>query len=132
MFVMISRIREATYVSYKALIKNIQDFEETIQSIEDENMKGRRAVESAIDSISKDMINFYNSQEGSDPATSPEDVLKINQAVAEVTTKSVAASHSGKQEDVIAVANNGRIVISNLFKALKVCFTLLYFSEVNV
>ena len=104
----------------KALIKNIQDFEETLQSIEDENMKGKRAVESAIDAISKEMISFYNSQDDSDKATSPEDVLKINQAVAEVTTKAVSASHSGKQEDAIAVANNGRTVISNLLKAVKV------------
>ena len=88
-------------------------------TVEDESKKGERAVESALESISQDMINFYNKTSG-DEVTSPEELLKINQAIAEATSKAVSASVSGDQEDAVVAANLGRQTISDLLKSIKV------------
>ena len=88
-------------------------------TVEDESKKGERAVESALESISQDMINFYN-KTSVDEVTSPEELLKINQAIAEATSKAVSASVSGDQEDAVVAANLGRQTISALLKSIKV------------
>ena len=90
-------------------------------TVEDESRKGERAVESALESISQDMINFYNKTSGGvDEVTSPEELLKINQAIAEATSKAVSANVSGDQEDAVVAANLGRQTISALLKSIKV------------
>ena len=95
-------------------------------TVEDESKKGERAVESALESISQDMINFYNKTSG-DEVTSPEELLKINQAIAEATSKAVSANVSGDQEDAVVAANLGRQTISDLLKSIKVSqFNLSY------
>ena len=91
----------------------------SVRVAEDDSKKSVRALESALESIGQSMQNFYN-EDPNVQRTSPEDLLLVNRAIAEATSKAVAASNSRKQEDIVTVANTGRQVIGDLLKTLKV------------
>ena len=91
----------------------------SVRVAEDDSKKSVRALESALESIGQSMQNFYN-EDPDVPRTSPEDLLVVNRAIAEATSRAVAASNSRKQEDIVTVANTGRQVIGDLLKTLKV------------
>ena len=100
-------------------MSNVTQIMKSVKVAEDDSKKSVRALESALESIGQSMQNFYN--EDSDVQnSSPEDLLKVNRAIAEATSKAVAASNSRKQEDIVAVANTGRQVIGDLLKTSKV------------
>ena len=93
----------------------------TVKVVEDDSQKATRALESALESIGQDLQTLYSDTTASrQSSASPEDLLKINRALAEATGKAVAASNSKKQEDVVSVANTGRKVISDLLNTIKV------------
>ena len=93
----------------------------TVKVVEDDSQKATRALESALESIGQDLQTLYSDTTASrQSSVSPEDLLKINRALAEATGKAVAASNSKKQEDVVSVANTGRKVISDLLNTIKV------------
>ena len=93
----------------------------TVKVVEDDSQKATRALESALESIGQDLQTLYSdTQTSRQSSASPEDLLKINRALAEATGKAVAASNSKKQEDVVSVANTGRKVISDLLNTIKV------------
>ena len=91
----------------------------TVKTVEDENSRGNRAIESAIEAIGQEIESFNSSNPPKSSAT-PEDLMRANRAMTQATSKAVSASNSGKQEDVIAVANLGRKVISELLTTCKV------------
>ena len=102
-------------------VTNINQLMKTVKVVEDDSQKATRALESALESIGQDLQTLYSDTTASrQSAASPEDLLKINRALAEATGKAVAASNSKKQEDVVSVANTGRKVISDLLNTIKV------------
>ena len=100
-------------------MSNITQVIKSVRVAEDDSKKSVRALESALESIGQSMQNFYN-EDPNVQRTSPEDLLLVNRAIAEATSKAVAASNSRKQEDIVTVANTGRQVIGDLLKTLKV------------
>ena len=100
-------------------MSNITQVIKSVRVAEDDSKKSVRALESALESIGQSMQNFYN-EDPNVQRTSPEDLLVVNRAIAEATSKAVAASNSRKQEDIVTVANTGRQVIGDLLKTLKV------------
>lgn len=100
-------------------MSNVTQVIKSVKVAEDDSKKSVRALESALESIGQSMQNFYN-EDPDVPRTSPEDLLVVNRAIAEATSRAVAASNSRKQEDIVAVANTGRQVIGDLLKTLKV------------
>ena len=107
-------------------VTNINQLMKTVKVVEDDSQKATRALESALESIGQDLQTLYSDTTASrQSSASPEDLLKINRALAEATGKAVAASNSKKQEDVVSVANTGRKVISDLLNTIKVGVLLL-------
>lgn len=96
----------------------------TVKTVEDESSRGTRAIEAAIEAIGQE-IESFNSSEPSKSTATPEDLMIANRAITQATSKAVSASNSGDQDDIIAVANLGRKVISELLTTCKV-FIHLY------
>ena len=106
------------------MVSNVTQVLKSVRVAEDDSKKSVRALESALESIGQSMQNFYN-EDPDVPRTSPEDLLIVNRAIAEATSRAVAASNSRKQEDIVTVANTGRQVIGDLLKTLKVSYLIL-------
>ena len=107
-------------------MSNVTQVIKSVRVAEDDSKKSVRALESALESIGQSMQNFYN-EDPDVQRTSPEDLLLVNRAIAEATSKAVAASNSRKQEDIVTVANTGRQVIGDLLKTLKVSIQTVFF-----
>ena len=107
-------------------MSNVTQVIKSVRVAEDDSKKSVRALESALESIGQSMQNFYN-EDPNVQRTSPEALLLVNRAIAEATSKAVAASNSRKQEDIVTVANTGRQVIGDLLKTLKVCILTVSF-----
>ena len=107
-------------------MSNVTQVIKSVRVAEDDSKKSVRALESALESIGQSMQNFYN-EDPNVQRTSPEDLLLVNRAIAEATSKAVAASNSRKQEDIVTVANTGRQVIGDLLKTLKVSIQTVSF-----
>eukprot|EP00092_Neocalanus_flemingeri_P085334 GFUD01107374.1.p1 GENE.GFUD01107374.1~~GFUD01107374.1.p1 ORF type:complete len:1009 (+),score=319.61 GFUD01107374.1:263-3028(+) len=102
----------------KNVVTNVTHILKTVKTVEDENSRGTRAIESAIEAIGQE-IESFNSSEEPKASSTPEDLMRANRAMTQATSKAVSASNSGKQEDIIAVANLGRKVISELLTTCK-------------
>ena len=102
----------------QGVVQNITNLLKSVKSFEDESTRGTRAVESSIEAISQEIQEFssenYSSSSSSSVTASPEDLIKANRAITQATHKAVAASTSGRQEDLLAAANTGRRAISEL------------------
>ena len=106
----------------KGVIMNITNFLKSVKMFEDESSRGTRAVESSIEAIAQEIHEFLTDLGGASGVeeASPEDVIRANRAITQATHKIVAASASGKQEDLLAAANMGRRAITELLTACKV------------
>ena len=104
----------------QGVIQNITNFLRSVKSFEDESTRGTRAVESSLEAISQEIQEFSSEKLPTVTAT-PEDLIKANRAITQATHKAVAASSSGRQEELLAAANSGRRAISELLTTCKVC-----------
>ena len=95
-------------------MQNITNLLKSVKSFEDESTRGTRAVESSIEAIGQEIQEFSSDNLSSSVTASPEDLIKANRAITQATHKAVAASTSGRQEDLLAAANTGRRAISEL------------------
>jgi len=109
----------------KNVVTNVTQILKTVKTVEDESSRGTRAIEAAIEAIGQE-IESFNSSEPSKSTATPEDLMIANRAITQATSKAVSASNSGDQDDIIAVANLGRKVISEL---LTTCKAAAYASE---
>ena len=103
----------------QGVIQNITNFLRSVKSFEDESTRGTRAVESSIEAITQEIQEFSSDQATTVSAT-PEDLIRANRAITQATHKAVAASASGRQEELLAAANSGRRAISELLTTCKV------------
>ena len=107
----------------KGVIMNITNFLKSVKMFEDESSRGTRAVESSIEAIAQEIHEFSTDLSGAASGVaeaSPEDVIRANRAITHATHKIVAASASGKQEDLLAAANMGRRAVTELLTTCKV------------
>ena len=65
-------------------------------------------------------LQAYVSNPSSDKKASAEDLIRYTKPITSATAKAVAAGNSGRQEDVIVVANMGRKAVFDLLSCCKV------------
>ena len=100
----------------KGVIMNITNFLKSVKMFEDESSRGTRAVESSIEAIAQEIHEFSSEHEPRLAEAAPEDVIR---AITHATHKIVAASSSGRQEDLLAAANMGRRAVTELLTTCK-------------
>ena len=102
----------------KGVINNITSLLKSVKNFEDESSRGSKAMESSVAAIGQE-LQMFRSGEGSVVVASPEELLRANRAITQATSKAVAAASSGKQEDLLAVANIGRRAIAELLQTCR-------------
>ncbi|XP_017480871.1 PREDICTED: talin-1-like [Rhagoletis zephyria] len=104
--------------SAKVMVTNVTSLLKTVKTVEDEQQRGTRALEATIDGIDSEIRNYETGNMYIMQEVTPEHLIRITKPVTLATAKAVAAGTSGKQDDVIVVANMGRKAIHDL---LMVC-----------
>jgi len=104
--------------SSNVLIENVSSLLKTVKAVEDEHLRGTRALEATIESIDQELRSFDSGDVPKRKAT-PEQLMSATKPVTLATSKAVAAGNSTKQEDVIVAANMGRKAISDLLTTVK-------------
>lgn len=100
------------------MVTNVTSLLKTVKTVEDEQQRGTRALEATIDGIDSEIRNYETGNMYIMQEVTPEHLIRITKPVTLATAKAVAAGTSGKQDDVIVVANMGRKAIHDL---LMVC-----------
>ena len=98
---------------------NIANLLKSIQTVEDANSRGQRAIETAVEAISQDLAACQSS--GAPPTEStPAELQAATRAVTQAVAKAAMAANSGNQDQVAAVANFGMKAVHDLLAACKV------------
>lgn len=100
------------------MVTNVTSLLKTVKTVEDEQQRGTRALEATIDGIEGEVRNYETGNMYIMQDVTPEHLIRITKPVTLATAKAVAAGTSGKQDDVIVVANMGRKATHDL---LTVC-----------
>lgn len=101
------------------MVTNVTSLLKTVKAVEDEHTRGTRALESAIEAITQEMKTL-RAPKFSKNTVSPEDILRCTKSITILTSKTVAAGNSCKQDEIIAAANIGRKTISDTLAACKI------------
>lgn len=109
-----NQLKEASAV----LIGNVSSLLKTVKAVEDEHLRGTRALEATIESIDQELKGFDSGDVPRRKST-PEQLMNATKPVTLATSKAVAAGNSLKQEDIIVAANMGRKAISDLLLTVK-------------
>ncbi|PVD36353.1 hypothetical protein C0Q70_03333 [Pomacea canaliculata] len=104
--------------SAKVMVTNVTSLLKTVKTVEDEAVRGTRALESTIEAIGQEVKAFDSSDEIPRKATA-EDLIRFTKPLTTATAKAVAAGNSCRQEDIIAASNLGRKCIFELFGVIK-------------
>lgn len=108
------QLKDASHV----LIENVTSMLKTVKTVEDEHLRGTRALEATMESINQELRAFDSGDVPRKKAT-PEQLVNSTIPVTLATAKLVAAGNSLKQEDIIVAANMGRKAISDLLVTVK-------------
>ncbi|XP_076439084.1 talin-1-like isoform X2 [Babylonia areolata] len=104
--------------SAKVMVTNVTSLLKTVKAVEDEAVRGTRALESTIEAIGQEVKAFDATDDIPRKATA-EDLIRFTKPLTMATAKAVAAGNSCRQEDIIAAANLGRKCIFELFGVIK-------------
>ncbi|XP_059140472.1 talin-2-like isoform X4 [Physella acuta] len=104
--------------SAKVMVTNVTSLLKTVKTVEDEAVRGTRALESTIEAIGQE-IKAFDSSDDVIRKASAEDLIRYAKPITTATAKAVAAGNSGRQEDVISTANMGRKAIFDLLSVVK-------------
>lgn len=102
----------------QVLIESVTSMLKTVKTVEDEHLRGTRALEATMESINQELRSFDSGDVPRRKAT-PEQLVNSTIPVTLATAKLVAAGNSLKQEDIIVAANMGRKAISDLLVTVK-------------
>ncbi|XP_070686533.1 talin-2 [Pempheris klunzingeri] len=102
----------------KVMVTNVTSLLKTVKAVEDEATRGTRALEATIECI-KQELTVFQSKDGPDKSTTPEEFIRMTKGITIATAKAVAAGNSAQQEDVIATANLSRKAISDMLTTCK-------------
>jgi talin len=102
----------------KKMVTNVTSLLKTVKTVEDENARGTRALEAAIDAVDQE-LKVYVQTDHVVKRVTPEELIHRTKPITLATAKTVAAGNSGLQEDVIAAANMGRRAVADLLQACK-------------
>lgn len=104
--------------SARIMVSNLTSLLKTVKVVEDEHLRGTRALESTIEAVAQE-IRALSSPSVSNIEATPEELVRSTKAITLATAKAVAAGNSGKQEDFIIAANMGRKAISDMLTICK-------------
>lgn len=104
--------------SAKVMVTNVTSLLKTVKTVEDEAVRGTRALESTIEAIGQEVKAFDSTDEVPRKATA-EDLIRFTKPLTMATAKAVAAGNSCRQEDIISASNLGRKCIFELFGVIK-------------
>ncbi|XP_069029478.1 talin-2a isoform X1 [Embiotoca jacksoni] len=111
----------------KVMVTNVTSLLKTVKAVEDEATRGTRALEATIECIKQEMAVFQ-SKDGPNKTTTPEEFIRMTKGITMATAKAVAAGNSARQEDIIHTANLSRKAISDM---LTTCKQAAYHLEVS-
>ena len=100
------------------LVENVSSLLKTVKAVEDEHLRGTRALEATMESIDQELRSFDSGDVPKRKAT-PEQLVNATKPVTLATSAAVAAGNSLKQEDTIVAANMGRKAIGDLLITVK-------------
>ncbi|XP_071942853.1 talin-1-like isoform X3 [Antedon mediterranea] len=109
------RSMEQLKKSAKVMVTNVTSLLKTVKSVEDEALRGTRALEATIDAVVQEARIL---QTPAEKRYTPEDLIRSTKPVTVATAKAVGAGNSCKQDDIIAASNLGRTAI---FELLETC-----------
>ncbi|XP_033109397.1 talin-1-like isoform X3 [Anneissia japonica] len=101
--------------SAKVMVTNVTSLLKTVKSVEDEALRGTRALEATVDAVVQEARIL---QTPAEKKYTPEDLIRSTKPVTVATAKAVGAGNSCKQDDIIAASNLGRTAI---FELLETC-----------
>ncbi|ESO89699.1 hypothetical protein LOTGIDRAFT_218488 [Lottia gigantea] len=104
--------------SAKVMVTNVTSLLKTVKTVEDEAVRGTRALESTVEAINQE-IKAYDTTDTFGKKASAEDLIRYTKPITAATAKAVAAANSMKQEDIIAASNMGRKAIMDLLHNCK-------------
>lgn len=109
--------------SAKTMVGSVTSLLKTVKSVEDEQQRGTRAIEAALDAIDQDLANYGSQCGHEDPKQTPrcsaEELVRASRPLTMATAKTVHAASSGIQDDAIVAANMGRKAVSDLLQATR-------------
>lgn len=105
--------------SAKGMVGKISALLKVTKTIEDQAMRGVRAVEGAAEAISDQLRSMSSADPPRRADAKPEDVLATTQQVTQATAKFIAAAGSGRQADVVSGANMVRKAVVDLLETTK-------------
>lgn len=114
------------------MVTNVTSLLKTVKTVEDEQQRGTRALEATIDGIESEVRNYESGSMYVMQDVTPEQLIRITKPVTLATAKAVAAGTSGKQDDIIVVANMGRKAIHDLLAVCKSAATLADSQELKI
>lgn len=109
--------------SAKTMVGSVTSLLKTVKSVEDEQQRGTRAIEAALDAIEQDLANYGTQCSHEDPKQTPrcsaEELVRASRPLTMATAKTVHAASSGIQDDAIVAANMGRKAVADLLQATR-------------
>uniref|UniRef100_A0A0B7BNT7 I/LWEQ domain-containing protein n=1 Tax=Arion vulgaris TaxID=1028688 RepID=A0A0B7BNT7_9EUPU len=117
--------------SAKVMVTNVTSLLKTVKTVEDEAVRGTRALESTIEAIGQE-IKAFDSSDDVVKKASAEDLIRYAKPITTATAKAVAAGNSCRQEDVISTANMGRKAIFDLLSVVKGAAATAETSEIRL
>ncbi|XP_055955771.1 talin-2-like isoform X4 [Patella vulgata] len=116
--------------SAKVMVTNVTSLLKTVKTVEDEAVRGTRALESTIEAINQE-IKAYDTTDTIGKKATAEDLIRYTKPITAATAKAVAAANSMKQEDIIAASNMGRKAIMDLLHNCKAAAANAETSEIR-
>ena len=92
-----AKVRVISFSTCQAVVSSITDLLKLVKTVEDASNQGRRRIESAMESISRDLIVLMDP---SDSLARPEGLMGAVAGVTEAVREVVAAASSGDQKQV--------------------------------
>eukprot|EP00051_Salpingoeca_urceolata_P011463 m.142076 g.142076 ORF g.142076 m.142076 type:complete len:2525 (-) comp17132_c0_seq1:108-7682(-) len=103
----------------KVMVSTISSLLKTVKSVDDESLRGVRAIESAVEAINSNLASLSLNEAPDGAPASAQDVLRSTRPVTSATSKVVFAMASGKAEDITAAANLSRKAVDDLATTCK-------------
>ncbi|CAG9134195.1 unnamed protein product [Plutella xylostella] len=104
--------------SESVMVTNVTSLLKTVKAVEDEHMRGIRALESTIESISQE-VNVLMSPQAPKSTATPEELIRHTRLMTGATAAAVAAGATHKQQQLTQSAHLGRATVRDLLTTCK-------------
>lgn len=113
--------------SAQSMVTSVSSLLKTVKSVEEEQQRALRAIESTLEAIEQELVNYGNprSQLEDEPNRKSsgrqlaEELTRVSRPVSMACSKTVHASSSGSQNDAIVAANMSRKAVVDLLECAR-------------